>query len=77
VHTPIAGKTLLGVGTASGFLTFEAEKRGAQVTNFDVPSGDTANIDSLTCNRATWSAGWGHRATGRDCRGRIRRVPRR
>ena len=29
---PIAGKTLLDVGTASGFLAFESEKAGAKVT---------------------------------------------
>ena len=29
---PVAGKTLLDVGTASGFLAFAAEKAGAQVT---------------------------------------------
>lgn len=44
-HTRLSGKTLIDVGTASGFLTFEAEKRGAIVTSFDVPSGDTINID--------------------------------
>jgi SAM-dependent methyltransferase len=32
---PIAGKTVLDVGTASGFLAFEAEKRGAHVTAID------------------------------------------
>jgi SAM-dependent methyltransferase len=31
-----AGKTVLDIGTASGFLTFEAEKRGAKVTSFDI-----------------------------------------
>jgi SAM-dependent methyltransferase len=35
-HVPLAGKTVLDVGTASGFLTFEAEQRGATVTSFDV-----------------------------------------
>jgi hypothetical protein len=32
------GKTVLDVGTASGFLTFEAERRGATVTSFDADS---------------------------------------
>ena len=32
---PISGKTVLDVGTASGFLAFEAEKRGAHVTAID------------------------------------------
>lgn len=34
----VNGKTLLDAGTASGFLAFEAEKRGAIVTAFDTPS---------------------------------------
>ena len=34
----LAGKTVLDVGTASGFLTFEAEKRGAQVVSVDAIS---------------------------------------
>jgi SAM-dependent methyltransferase len=32
------GKRVLDVGTASGFLTFEAEKRGAEVVSFDSSS---------------------------------------
>lgn len=35
----IAGKTLLDVGTASGFLSFEAEKAGAAVTSLEARSG--------------------------------------
>lgn len=35
---PIAGKTVLDVGTASGFLTFEAEKGGAIVTSLEARS---------------------------------------
>lgn len=35
-HYPISGKTLLDVGTASGFLTFRAEQAGAAVTSLDV-----------------------------------------
>ena len=34
----VAGKTVLDVGCASGFLSFEAEKREAQVTSFDATS---------------------------------------
>jgi hypothetical protein len=37
-HVPMTGKTFLDVGTASGFLSFEAEKRGAIVTSFDAES---------------------------------------
>jgi SAM-dependent methyltransferase len=35
---PMKGKTMLDVGTASGFLTFEAEKRGARVVSVDAAS---------------------------------------
>lgn len=40
----VRGKTFLDVGSASGFLTFEAEKRGAIVTSFDVELGGQVNI---------------------------------
>jgi hypothetical protein len=33
------GKRVLDVGTASGFLTFEMEKRGAEVISFDMEDG--------------------------------------
>ena len=33
------GKRAIDVGTASGFLTFEMEKRGAEVVSFDMASG--------------------------------------
>jgi SAM-dependent methyltransferase len=39
-HIDLAGKTVLDVGTASGFLTFEAERRGAKVISFDAASPD-------------------------------------
>lgn len=32
----LAGKSVLDIGTAGGFLTFEAEKRGAKVVSFDM-----------------------------------------
>lgn len=37
------GKTVLDVGTASGYLTFEMEKRGATVTSFDIRNPDDWN----------------------------------
>jgi len=40
---PVKGKTLLDVGTASGFLTFHAEKVGAIVTSLDAGSGREIN----------------------------------
>jgi hypothetical protein len=39
-YVPVAGKSFLDVGTASGFLSFEAEKRGAIVTSFDAKSAE-------------------------------------
>lgn len=39
-----SGKRTLDVGTASGYLTFEMEKRGANVVSFDMPSADSWNF---------------------------------
>ena len=39
-----AGKTVLDVGTAGGFLTFHIESKGAKVTSFDLASGNLWNI---------------------------------
>lgn len=36
----LENRTVLDIGTATGFLTFEAEKRGAVVTSFDVGSAE-------------------------------------
>ena len=38
-----AGKRVLDVGAASGFLSFEMEKRGADVVSFDIPDGGQWN----------------------------------
>ncbi|MGL6096456.1 MAG: class I SAM-dependent methyltransferase [Fimbriiglobus sp.] len=43
-RVPLAGKTVLDVGTASGFLTFEAEKRGASVVSFDLADASTQQL---------------------------------
>ncbi len=37
-YLPLEGKTVIDFGAASGFLSFEAEKRGAKVTSFDADS---------------------------------------
>lgn len=37
-HVPVSGTSVLDVGTASGFLSFEMEKLGAQVVSFDAES---------------------------------------
>ncbi|WBF66827.1 class I SAM-dependent methyltransferase [Desulfovibrio subterraneus] len=40
-HTEFSGRKVLDVGTASGFLCFEMEKRGADVTAYDIaPDGE-------------------------------------
>ena len=35
-HVPVAGRRVLEVGTANGFLCFELEKRGAEVVAYDL-----------------------------------------
>lgn len=40
----LAGKRALDVGTASGFLSFEMEKRGADVVSFDMPDSRSWNV---------------------------------
>ena len=40
----LSGKRVLDIGTASGFLTWEAERRGAQVVSFDL---DHASLQKL------------------------------
>jgi len=35
----VAGKSVLDIGAATGFLSFEAEKRGARVVSFDMEKG--------------------------------------
>jgi SAM-dependent methyltransferase len=36
----LAGKKVLDIGTASGFLTFEMEKQGAEIVSFDADCGE-------------------------------------
>ncbi|HSS51125.1 MAG TPA: hypothetical protein VLX28_19460 [Thermoanaerobaculia bacterium] len=38
------GKRALDVGTASGFLTFEMEKRGADVVSFDIGENEKWDV---------------------------------
>jgi SAM-dependent methyltransferase len=38
------GKRVLDVGTASGYLTFEMEKRGAEVVSFDIANGSMLDL---------------------------------
>jgi hypothetical protein len=37
-NTSVKGRSIIDVGTASGFLTFEMEKHGAEVVSFDAAS---------------------------------------
>jgi SAM-dependent methyltransferase len=60
-HYPLRGKTVLDVGTATGFLAFEAEKRGAIVTATDAHSAiDMKSLPFQTslhfANKAAWLA---------------------
>jgi hypothetical protein len=43
-NVALQGKTVLDVGTASGFLSFEAEKRGATVFSFDADGPDRIQL---------------------------------
>jgi hypothetical protein len=49
---PLAGRTVLDVGTASGFLSFEAEKRGAIVTGVEAAS--TSRWERLPFAQSLW-----------------------
>lgn len=59
----LAGKTVLDVGTASGFLAFSAEAAGARVTAFDAL--DAGEFDRVPfhdsrhhLDRAGWAGAW-------------------
>jgi hypothetical protein len=41
-NVDVGGKTVLDVGTASGFLSFELERRGARVTAYEIDSAASA-----------------------------------
>lgn len=43
-RVPLAGKRVLELGTASGFLCFEMEKRGADVVAFDLAPGSFPDL---------------------------------
>jgi hypothetical protein len=43
-HVDLRGKRVLDVGSASGFLTFEMEARGASVVSFDMGEGQEWNL---------------------------------
>ena len=48
----VTGKRVLDIGTASGFLTWESEARGATVTSFDVETAE--HLFMLPIRGRTW-----------------------
>jgi hypothetical protein len=46
-NVPLAGKRVLETGTASGYLCFEMEKRGAEVVAFDLEPGGKVDLVPL------------------------------
>lgn len=52
-HVPLAGRRLLDLGTANGFLTWEAERAGAEVVSFDLDHSNRQKLlpfkDSIYC----------------------------
>jgi hypothetical protein len=50
------GKRVLDVGTASGYLTFEMEKRGADVLSFDMASGRQWDCVPFATMTPEWDA---------------------
>jgi SAM-dependent methyltransferase len=60
-HVDVRGKRVLDVGTASGFLTFETEKMGADVVSFDADGPQRLYLlpfkdDLFTRDRGAWIA---------------------
>ena len=51
----LRGKRFLEIGTASGFISFEAERRGAEVVSFDMERAEQRQIVPTRHIRATWS----------------------
>ncbi len=47
-HAPLAGKRVLDVGAATGFLTFHMEKAGADVVSYDLSEADAWDIVPLS-----------------------------
>src|SRR2546421_359741 len=67
-----SGKTVLDVGTASGFLTFEAEKRGASVVSVDVRSMEERDKGKLFIPQSLYVTD--HEQWERPLAERLRRV---
>ena len=64
-RVPLAGKRVLDVGTASGFVGFEAERRGAEVIAFDLATA--AQIAMVPFAGHEWHenrAGWNVASAG-------------
>jgi SAM-dependent methyltransferase len=57
--TSVGGKSVLDVGTASGFLSFEAEKRGAKVVSIDASTaGQWDRVPFVDSLHVTDYAAW-------------------
>jgi len=59
-HFDFSGKRALDVGAASGYLTFEMEKRGASVVSFDMLDNRGFNLLPF----ASMAAGWEEQTAG-------------
>jgi 2-polyprenyl-3-methyl-5-hydroxy-6-metoxy-1,4-benzoquinol methylase len=55
-YVPLKGRTVLDVGAASGFLSFEADKRGAIVTSFDAGTLDDREMPQNNQAARDWVA---------------------
>lgn len=60
-HVAVAGRRVLDVGTASGFLTFEMERAGAELVSFDADDAARFAVlpfrdDLASTDRAAWNA---------------------
>ena len=58
------GKRVLDVGTAGGFLTFEMEKRGADVVSFDLPGVEAWNLVPHYSLQSNWDRVVSERSKG-------------
>jgi tetratricopeptide (TPR) repeat protein len=54
-HVDLRGKRFLEIGAASGFVSFEAERRGAEVVSFDMERAEQRQLVPDRHVRATWN----------------------
>ena len=65
-HYDFSGRKVLDVGTASGYLTFEMEKRGANVVSFDVENARVTEIVPFHNDSSTMDELWASQEIGFD-----------